>query len=31
MNKAYNIQSIIDAVKAFPVDARKKVMFEYLQ
>lgn len=30
MNKAYNIQSIIDAVKAFPVDARKKVMFEYL-
>ncbi|MBD3841181.1 MAG: 23S rRNA (adenine(2503)-C(2))-methyltransferase RlmN [Campylobacterales bacterium] len=30
MNKAYNIKSIIDAVKKFPVDARKKVMFEYL-
>ncbi|WP_419770867.1 MAG: 23S rRNA (adenine(2503)-C(2))-methyltransferase RlmN [Candidatus Marinarcus sp.] len=30
MNKAYNIKSIIDAVKAFPVDVRKKVMFEYL-
>lgn len=30
MNKAYNIQSIIDAVKGFPVDTRKKVMFEYL-
>jgi len=30
MNKAYNIQSIIDAVKKFPIDARKKVMFEYL-
>ena len=30
MNKAYNIQSIIDAVKLYPVDTRKKVMFEYL-
>ena len=30
MNKAYNIQSIIDAVKHFPVDTRKKIMFEYL-
>ena len=30
MNKAYNIQSIIDAVKKYPVDTRKKVMFEYL-
>lgn len=30
MNKAYNIQSIIDAVKEFPIDTRKKVMFEYL-
>ena len=30
MNKAYNIASIIDAVKKFPVDTRKKVMFEYL-
>jgi len=30
MNKAYNIQSIIDAVRKFPIDTRKKVMFEYL-
>ncbi|NLC28146.1 MAG: 23S rRNA (adenine(2503)-C(2))-methyltransferase RlmN [Campylobacteraceae bacterium] len=30
INKAYNISSIIDAVKAFPIDARKRVMFEYL-
>jgi len=30
INKAYNIQSIIDAVKAFPINARKRVMFEYL-
>jgi 23S rRNA (adenine2503-C2)-methyltransferase len=30
MNKAYNIKSIIDAVKRFPIDTRKKVMFEYL-
>ncbi|MDO7252509.1 23S rRNA (adenine(2503)-C(2))-methyltransferase RlmN [Helicobacter cappadocius] len=30
MNKAYNIQSVISAVKTFPVDARKRVMFEYL-
>lgn len=30
MNKAYNIASIIEAVKEFPVDVRKKVMFEYL-
>ena len=30
INKAYNIQSIIDAVKAFPVNSRKRVMFEYL-
>ncbi|XOB62398.1 23S rRNA (adenine(2503)-C(2))-methyltransferase RlmN [Campylobacterota bacterium DY0563] len=30
MNKAYNIKSIIDAVKKFPIDTRKKVMFEYL-
>jgi len=30
INKAYNIQSIIDAVKAFPVNDRKRVMFEYL-
>jgi 23S rRNA (adenine2503-C2)-methyltransferase len=30
INKAYNIQSIIQAVKNFPVNARKRVMFEYL-
>ena len=30
MNKAYNIKSIIDAVREFPIDTRKKVMFEYL-
>jgi 23S rRNA (adenine2503-C2)-methyltransferase len=30
MNKAYNIASIIQAVKKFPINARKKVMFEYL-
>jgi 23S rRNA (adenine2503-C2)-methyltransferase len=30
MNKAYNIASIIAAVKRFPIDARKRVMFEYL-
>lgn len=30
MNKAYNIASIMDAVKRFPIDTRKRVMFEYL-
>ncbi|MEY3001702.1 MAG: hypothetical protein RLZZ428_77 [Pseudomonadota bacterium] len=30
INKAYNIASIIDAVKHFPVNGRKRVMFEYL-
>jgi 23S rRNA (adenine2503-C2)-methyltransferase len=30
INKAYNIASIINAVKNFPVNARKRVMFEYL-
>lgn len=30
MNRAYNIQSIIDAVRKFPIDSRKRVMFEYL-
>jgi len=30
INKAYNIASIIEAIKSFPVDTRKKVMFEYL-
>ncbi len=30
MNKAYNIASIIEAVKRYPIDTRKRVMFEYL-
>lgn len=30
MNKAHNISSIIEAVKRFPIDTRKRVMFEYL-
>lgn len=30
MNKAYNIESIIEAIKKFPIDERKRVMFEYL-
>ncbi len=30
INKAYNIESVINAVKDFPIDARKRVMFEYL-
>ncbi len=30
INKAYNIASIMEAVRAFPVNARKRVMFEYL-
>ena len=30
INKAYNIESIMEAVKQFPVNARKRVMFEYL-
>lgn len=30
INKAYNIKSIIAAVKNFPVNDRKRVMFEYL-
>lgn len=30
INKAYNIASIIEAVKRFPIDTRKRVMFEYL-
>lgn len=30
MNKAFPIESIIDAVKRFPYDTRKRVMFEYL-
>jgi 23S rRNA (adenine2503-C2)-methyltransferase len=30
INRAYNIKSIIEAVKNFPVDIRKRVLFEYL-
>jgi len=30
LNKAYNIKSVIEAIKEFPIDKRKKVMFEYL-
>ena len=30
INKAYNIDSVITAVKNFPIDQRKKVLFEYL-
>ena len=30
INKAYNIESIMNAVRGFPIDARKRVMFEYL-
>jgi len=30
INKAYNIASIISAVKNFPANQRKKVLFEYL-
>ena len=30
MNKAYNISSIIDSIKKYPIDNRKRVMFEYL-
>jgi len=30
INRAYNIKSIIDAIREFPVNTRKKVMFEYL-
>lgn len=30
INKAYNIASIMDAVRAFRIDLRKRVMFEYL-
>ena len=30
VNKAYNIASVIDAVRQFPIDMRKRVMFEYL-
>lgn len=30
INRAYNIESIMDAVRGFPIDTRKRVMFEYL-
>lgn len=30
INKAYNIAAIIQAVREFPIDMRKRVMFEYL-
>ena len=30
INRAYNIASIMDAVREFPIDMRKRVMFEYL-
>lgn len=30
LNKAYPIQSIINALKKFPIDTRKRLMFEYL-
>ncbi len=30
INKAYNIASIMEAVRRFPVNLRKKVLFEYL-
>lgn len=30
INKAYNISSIMDAVREFPIDQRKRIMFEYL-
>lgn len=30
LNKAYNIEALLMAVKSFPADARKKTMFEYL-
>ncbi len=30
INKAYNIEAVINAVRDFPINARKRVMFEYL-
>ncbi|MEY4504308.1 MAG: hypothetical protein RL154_601 [Pseudomonadota bacterium] len=30
LNKAYNIETILEAVRHFPSDARKKTLFEYL-
>lgn len=30
INKTYDIQSVIEAVRAFPLGTRKRIMFEYL-
>ncbi|RAX58045.1 23S rRNA (adenine(2503)-C(2))-methyltransferase RlmN [Helicobacter monodelphidis] len=30
MNKAYNIQEVISTLKKFPINSRKRLMFEYL-
>lgn len=30
INKAYNIQAIIDEIATFPINSRKRIMFEYL-
>lgn len=30
VNKAYDIEAVMDAVRGFPIDMRKRVMFEYL-
>ncbi|CAD7289265.1 Dual-specificity RNA methyltransferase RlmN [Campylobacter majalis] len=30
VNKAYNIEAVMQAVREFPVDMRKRVLFEYL-
>lgn len=30
INRAYNIAAVLDAVREFPIDQRKRVMFEYL-
>lgn len=30
INRAYNIKETLDAIRAFPVDARKRIMFEYI-
>ncbi|MCR4942438.1 MAG: 23S rRNA (adenine(2503)-C(2))-methyltransferase RlmN [Campylobacter sp.] len=30
INKAYKIEDVLDAVREFPIDMRKRVMFEYL-
>ena len=30
VNKAYNIAAVMDAIRQFPIDQRKRIMFEYL-